>query len=145
MTTAQAVEAYIQARAHHDECKAVASEAYSAMMRAKARMIDEMLNEETKSIKREDGVTISLRRSFTLSVTKDNTDAIREWLIEAYGDDSPYVKEVVDKKALTDKVKAEVEAGADEQDLPEFLAVSTRPDVTVRGWRNAEKEDEDEF
>lgn len=145
MSVSTAKNRYFAARRCYEDAKALANGFAADMQRAKAQLIDEMVNEGTRTIGGEDGTTVSLRRSFTCSVTKDNYDAIREWLMDALGDDSPFVKEVVDKPSLQEKLREMVDDdGVDITTLPQFLRVSARPDVSVRGWKGMKEGSEDE-
>lgn len=134
-------DTYYLARRNWDKAKEETAYRYKLMEVAKARLIDEMLAQNMRAYPRTDGTLISLRRQFNVSVTKENTDQIREWLIETFGDDEPFVKEVVDKAALTAHLK-EMSEHAMQIKYPEFLHVSTRPDVSVRGWTNKEAEED---
>ena len=149
MSIAKYCDDYVVCRREYELQRGLLKEAYSSMMRAKARMIDEMLAEETKAFKRDDGLHVILRKSVTFSTAQKMADTIRDWLVETVGDDQPFIEEKISKKALSAYIKQKLDDGADESDFPEFLRLSTRPDVTVRGFAGAnddeEKEDEDEF
>lgn len=133
MSISKICDDYLAARHEWEEAKKFASHLHDRVEAKKTQLIDAMLAENMRAYPRKDGLLISLRRSFSCSVTQENTDQIREWLVEKLGDDKPYVKEVVDKPALTEHLKEMAET-TDLADFPEFLRVSTRPDVAVRGW-----------
>lgn len=126
---------YYETRARYEEAKAASDALYHEMKRGENEVVDEMLNDGTRSIGLDDGTNVSLRKSFTVSVTKDNFDSTRAWLMETTGDDSDFVEEVVSKPALLEHLKGKVESGDMlEEDVPEFLRLNTRPTVSVRGW-----------
>ena len=137
MTTInELIDAYYEARALHDEAKAKATELEKARRAAENKLIDHMLDEGTTGVKRDDGTSVGLRKSLSLSCTKENHHLLRGWLMDELGDDSDFVEEVVSKTALTELVKGRVDEGADEDDFPEFMRVSTRPIISVQGWKN---------
>jgi hypothetical protein len=126
---------YYEARAAYDTAKALSDSAHKDMKRAENDVIDAMLDEGTRSVGLDDGTSCSLRKQFTISVTKDNFHAIRTWLMDTVGDDKDFVEEVVSKPALLDFIRAAVDAGKlDEEAVPPFLNLNTRPTVNVRGW-----------
>ena len=130
------IDDYYAARAAHDDAKARATELEKSRRAAEAKLIDFMLDEGTTGVKRDDGTSVGLRQSVSLSCTKDNTDPIREWLMDELGDDSDFVEEVVSKPALTELVKNRIAQGCGEDDFPEFMRVNTRPIISVQGWKN---------
>ncbi len=132
-------EDYCEGRKKYERAKMHADACYSDLESIKSKMIDEMLNSKIRAFDPSNGecTRIGLRREFSCSVTKENTQQIRDWLLTQYGDDMPFVKEVVDKAALIFQLKKEVEeANFDVDDYPEFLKVSTRPNVVAYGWKN---------
>lgn len=136
-----AIDDYYQARAHYDECRAMSNEADRARRKAEAKVVDAMLDESCEGMKRNDGTSIALRQQFSLSVTVDNQDMIRGWLVETEGDDAPFVEEKVNKEALIELVKARIhQSEVPEEDFPDFLNVSTRPGLSVRGWKTRTKQ-----
>ena len=143
MSVKAACDIYYEWRRRHQEAKAAAADIAQRLWHAEQALIDAMLNEDMKTMKREDGTTVSLRRKFSCSVTQKNQDDIRDWLVERFGDDSEYVKEIVDKPALAAKLQSMLDEDEIEIDnLPEFLSASTRPAVSVRGWGNLEELEE---
>lgn len=72
---------------------------------------------------------------FGISVTQKNTDAIREWLLEREGDDTPFIEEKVSKSELSRLVKKIVEdEGTDV--VPDFLNLYRDQGISVTGWDN---------
>jgi len=130
------IDEYYDAREAYDNAKKLATELDRRRRAAENKLIDHMLDEGTTGVKRDDGTSVGLRQSVSLSCNKENYEDLREWLIEATGDDSDFVEEVVSRVALTELVKARIAEGADESDFPEAMRVSTRPIISVQGWKN---------
>jgi len=129
------VAIYYQAREAYETAKALSDSCHKEMKKAENEVIDAMIDEGTRSIGLDDGTNCSLRQQFTISVTKDNFHAIREWLLDTVGDDKDFVEEVVSKPAVSDYIRTAVEAGKlDPIEVPKFLNLNTRPTVNVRGW-----------
>lgn len=133
------IDDYYERRAAHERADHAAKQCYHEMKAAEAKLVDAMLEAGMPSVKRFDGTAISLRKNVSLSVTKDNSDQIRTWLIATVGDDKDFVEEVVAKSAITELVKQQLEEGLADDDFPIFLKVSTRPGISVRGWNNISK------
>lgn len=129
------IESYYEARRKDDEASEAKKRTYDVLKHTERTLIDAMLAEGMPSIRRDDGTTVSLRKSLSFSCTQENMDQIREWLVAEFGDDAPFVAEVVVKKSLTEKLAELLEAGSDESEMPQFLNVSTRPTISVRGWK----------
>jgi hypothetical protein len=129
-------QSFYDARRIYEEAKWIATERKREMDAIKSDLIDEMLNSRTRAVDRDDGTRISLRRNFSCSVTKDNQQQIRDWLLATTGDDTPFVREVVDKKVLSEELRSMVdERGVNLSDLPVFLKVDVRPNLSVYGWK----------
>lgn len=139
------LDAYYAARRDYEAKKKVSNEAYAAWRRTETAVIDAMLENQVKSLERDDGTKPSLVRSATVSVTKDNFDEIRQWLTEQVGDDKDFVDTVVSKPAVLAFVKKLVDKEKwDETDFPACLSVSTRPTLRVAGWRSLDDTEGDE-
>lgn len=134
MQLSEIINRYVAARDEHDARKEETTKAYKAWKAAENELIDAMLDQGMPQVKTDEGLTVSLRKNLNFSCTKDNFTAIREWLKESVGDDLSYVEETVSKSALTTLIKSMIEDdGAHESEFPEFLNVSTRPGLSVRG------------
>src|SRR5690606_32705780 len=92
MSLNDTIEKYFAAREAYDRAKAIATEAEKAMRRHEAKVIDAMLAEKQRSVRREDGTTVTLRKRVSFSSTADNRSAIRAWLIETEGSDHDFVE-----------------------------------------------------
>ncbi len=132
------VALFLEMKNYYDVAHKASQNAHKAWRLAESEMIDAMLNGQVKTFKHlETGEVFGLSEHFGISVTHNNTDLIRNWLVENEGDDAPFLTEVCDKKAVTAHVKTLVEknrAGgkADEDGVPEFLNLKTRPVLSHR-------------
>lgn len=134
------IDEYLATRQAYDEAKAISDGKYSEHKAAKAKLVDEMLAQEQQSIKfgegRLEGMNFYLRSVFSISSTLANEDQIKDWLQEHYGDASEFTIERVNKKALEERLKNDIEGEQlDEFDVPDFMNLTTRPDVSVMGYK----------
>lgn len=136
MTLRDLMNRYLDARLAWDEAHAISIDMHHKMRQAEAALVEAMLAQQLKTAKGDDGVAYNLKRSFNCSVTKDNTDAIRDWLVETEGDDEPFIEEKVSKPALTEYLKKKVEDGVPEDSFPAWLKVSSRPTLSVPGYKD---------
>ncbi len=132
------VALFLERKRIYDEAHRTSQEAHKAWRQAEADFIDGLLDKQVKTFKHlETGEVFGLSEHFGISVTQNNTDLIRNWLVENEGDDAPYLTEVCDKKAVTAHVKTLVEknrqADRGETDgIPDFLNLKTRPVLSHR-------------
>jgi hypothetical protein len=131
----QRTELYYAARRDYDQKKALSNEADKLRRQREAELVDYMIEHQIKGFDREDGTKPLLVSSVSISVTKDNYDAIRQWLMETEGDDSDFVETIVSKPAVLELVKKKLKAGDDVTDFPDFLKPDTRPSLRVYGWK----------
>lgn len=136
MTVQKKIDAYLEARSVYDNIHKLSQEAHQKMKSMEYELVDEMLNTGVSSQGMDDGLSIHLRKQYNCSVTQQNEEQVREWLIETEGDDSQFVVEKVNKPALLEWMK---DKGLEPDDAPEFLKLSTRPGLTVRGWNKREE------
>lgn len=123
---------YIEARDFYEDAKQRSDNLYRDMKGIENKLVNLMLENEDQSLKRADGTMISLRRSTTCSVTEANSEDVRNWLVENYGDDSDFVRETVHKPSVLELIKRELDADKEDGDFPEWLKVSSRPTLTLR-------------
>lgn len=143
MAILEKIDAFYVAREEYERLTKMVSDAYRAMKGAEHEAVDAMLNEGTKSIGRDDGTHVSLRQNFSCSVTIDNEDQIREWLVSTTGDDAQFIVEKVHKPALIEWLKERFKvARMDDSDVPDFLNLNTHPGLSVRGWKTRQQEQE---
>ena len=137
MTVLEKIDSYLAARTEYERIHEESQKAHAAMRATEYELVDGMLNDGVPSIGLDTGVHVSLRKQFQCSVTQANEDQVREWLTETCGDDSQFVIEKVNKPALLEWLKARFEkAEMDEDSVPSMLKLSTRPGITLRGWKN---------
>lgn len=145
-TSSERIDEYYEARANYDDLKQLSNTAERVMRNAEAKVVDALLDESSMGVKRNDGTFVSLRQHFSLSVNAENQESIREWLVSTEGDDSPFVEEKVNKVALTELIKSKMNDHSDlntlEEDFPLFLNLSTRPGLSVRGWKTRTTNDD---
>lgn len=129
---------YVEKRADYDRAHKASQEAHRIWRQAETDFIDEMLDQHIKTWRHsESGALFSLSERFHVSVTQDNNESIRRWLLENAGDDAPYLTEVCSKKAVTDYVRDLVnknreEDREDEDGIPAFLGLKTAPVLSYR-------------
>lgn len=134
-TLTDTIRTYYAARKRYEEAKAQA-EALEVLWRAEeTKVIDAMLEAKQRSVQFEDGTKPTLCKNVTISCTKDNFAAIREWLVRVFGDDKDYVEETVNKWTVLAKIKDMLENGEDEEFFPAVLKLSSRPGLRVWGWK----------
>lgn len=132
------VDDFLMAKEIYDTAHLASQQAHKAWKQAEADFIDAMLNAQVKTFKHlETGETFGLSEHFGISVTQNNTDAVRAWLVDEDGDDAPYLTEVCDKKSVTAFVRGLVETNrqegrGDEDGIPDFLKLKTRPILSHR-------------
>lgn len=141
MTAKDKIAAYYEARTDYDRLHEMSSAAYITMKNAERAAVDAMLDEGIKSMGRDDGTHVSLRKQFTCSITVDNEDAVRSWLSEVEGDDAQFVVEKVHKPAVLEWMKEKFDAETmDEGDVPDHMSFNQHPALTVRGWKTRMEE-----
>lgn len=128
-------EIYYAARRDYDQKKQLSNEADKVRRAREAELVDYMIEHQIKSVSRNDGTTPLLAASVSISVTKDNYQQIRDWLLQTEGDDKDYVETIVSKPAVLELVKKKLKAGDDVTDFPDFLKPDTRPTLRVNGWK----------
>ena len=132
------IDAYYAARRDYDIAHKASSDA-DKVRRAKEReLVDYMIENQIKSLAREDGTKPILVSATSISCTQENAEEIRQWLLENEGDDSDYMVTVLSKPAVLELVKKKIKAGDDPTDFPLFLKVDTRPTLRVDGWKSLE-------
>lgn len=142
MTVQEKLDDYCNARENYERWHELSAAGYEAMKNAERAAVDAMLDDGIKSIGRDDGTNISLRKQFTCSVTIENENEVRKWLVEVNGDDAQFVVEKVHKPALLEWLRAEFEKTMDEGDVPDFMKLQTSPALSVRGWKMRGRKDD---
>lgn len=126
---------YIEARTEYEHLSDLANDAkkhFDSVSAQLAQLMEEIGDDHFFK----DGLQLGTRRHFGVSVTQENSDSWRAWLSDKFGDDSPYLKEVVDKSVLQEDIKSKLESGELHQDdVPEWANLKTQPIITVKGWK----------
>lgn len=126
---------YFEARTEYEHLSDLANDAkkhYDSVSAQLAQLMEEIGDAHFFK----DGLQVGTRRHFGVSVTQKNSDAWRTWLAESFGDDAPYLKEVVDKGTLQEDLKNKLESGELHQDdVPDWANLKTQPIITVKGWK----------
>lgn len=116
---------YFEARTEYEHLSDLANDAkkhYDSVSAQLAQLMEEIGDAHFFK----DGLQVGTRRHFGVSVTQKNSDAWRTWLAESFGDDAPYLKEVVDKGTLQEDLKNKLESGELHQDdVPDWANLNT--------------------
>lgn len=140
MTVLDAIDTYLNAREFYEGIHEQSQKAHKAMRAAEYELVDNMLDEGVPSVGLDTGIHVSLRKQFQCSVTVDNEERIREWYTEKEGGDGDIVHEKVNKPALIEYLRHKFEKEDwDEESVPEHLNLTTRPSITLRGWKNRDR------
>lgn len=89
--------------------------------------------DKTNFAEKSTGLRFQTSKKFGISVTRENTDAIRAWLLDREGDDQPYIEEKVNKGEVS-KLLRQVcdEEGTDV--VPDFFKLYRGVGISVVGW-----------
>lgn len=133
------IDEYYRAREQYESAKAE-SDLRDKIRRTKEHeLVNFMMENQIKSVAREDGTKPILVSSITISCTGDNAEEIREWLKTTVGDDRDFLVTAPHKPSVLAHVRKQIEEkGLDPQDFPAFLQVNTRPTLRVDGWTKRE-------
>lgn len=130
------IELYCRTRLDYDEKHEASSLADAAHKAAKARLVEAMIDAKEKGKTMDYGLRFNLRNQFSIRCNADNEIDVKDWLHERYGDVNLFTVEKVSKKAVEEKLKEDIEGEVlDEFDVPDFMALKTRPDVSCTGWK----------
>lgn len=131
-----AQQSYYEARQRADVAKRVYSEAYRAQKEAESKLIEACMDLGiTRLDYMSDGTKLHLRGQVSISVTQANEWQAREWLRETYGDDSEFSIEKLNKPAITEKIREDIQSGQlSETAVPDFFKLNQYPTVSVSGW-----------
>lgn len=115
---------------------------------AKAKLVEAMLEGDKQLVKFRDGelagMSFYLKTQFAISCTVTNEDAIKNWLHERYGDLHEFTAEKVIKKTVEERLKTDIEGEQlDEFEVPDFMKLKTRPDVSCTGFKEFYQERKD--
>jgi hypothetical protein len=135
-TLPELIDGYVETRLAYDDAHEISAAADKEHKAAKAQLVEKMIEDEQRGIKLDSGIAFNLRNQFSISCNKDNELQVKDWLHEHYGDLSEFTVEKVDKKTVEERLKDDIEGEQlDEFDVPDFMDLKTRPDVSCTGWR----------
>lgn len=130
------IDEYIETRLDYDEKHEQSNMANTVHQSARARLVEAMIDAKQKGQKLDSGLAFNLRNQFSISCTEKNEEEIKGWLHEHYGDANEFTVEKVSKKAVEERLKSDIEGEKlDEFDVPDFMKLKTRQDVSCIGWR----------
>jgi hypothetical protein len=128
---------YIETRLIYDEAHETSSRADKVHKAAKARLVEGMIEQSKVHDPPEVELKFMLRNQFGISCNKDNEVEVKEWLHERYGDLEEFTEQKLVKKTIEERLKEEIEGEQlDQFEVPEFMNLKTRPDVSCTGWRS---------
>ena len=134
------IDEYLETRMDYDKAHAVSSSCYTQHQAAKSTLVDAMLDAKQQSVKFRDGelagMNFFLRNIFSISCTEKNEEEVKDWLHDHYGDVNEFTTMKVHKKTVEERLKEDIEGEKlDEFDVPDFMKLKTRPDVTCTGYK----------
>jgi hypothetical protein len=135
-------ESYRHARARHEELKRQCDDAWILRSQLERSLVDVMVDGNHRSFE-QDGMVAYLTTRQDCSVTQENEAQVMAWLNGRFGSYEDFMVLKLDAAAVKRLVKAELKDGASPYDYPEFLKVTTRPRLNVRGWGGLKEEDND--
>lgn len=135
------IDEYLDTRMAYDAAHAISSSKYAQHQAAKAKLVEAMVEKEQQSVKfgeesRYAGMHFFLQSQFSISCNAQNEDDVKDWLHERYGDVHEFTAMKVVKKAVEERLKNDIEGDQlDEFEVPDFMKLKTRPDVSCRGYK----------
>jgi len=124
--------AYKLARQTYDEAKRRSDEADKYRRACERTLVDYMLEIGVTKFGTDDDMQPIIVKQQSIQVNKENSEQIRQWLLDTVGDDSDYMKTELSKSAVLELVKDRSESG---DEIPEFLGFKESPGLRVLGWQ----------
>lgn len=140
MTVQAQIDEYLKTRLAYDDAHAVSSDRYKQYQGAKAKLSEAMVEAQQQGVKFRDGelagMNFFLKNQFGISCNAENEEQIKEWLHDRYGDVHEFTTQKVVKKTVEDRLKSDIEGEQlDEFEVPDFMKLKTRPDVSCTGYK----------
>jgi len=130
------IDGYISTRLAYDDAHDISVQADSEHKAAKRKLVEGMVAARERGKKMDFGIAFNLRDQFSISCNKENEADVKDWLHERYGDIEQFTTLKVDKSTVEDQLKADIEGEElDLFDVPDFMKLKTRPDVSCTGWK----------
>lgn len=132
---------YIETRLAYDEAHQVSTDRFVDHKKAKKILAEGMIATKDDGKKKSYGLHFFLANQFSIACNKDNEDDVKDWLEQQYGDLNEFCAQKVQKTAVTDRLKDDIEGEKlNEHDVPDFMNLKTHRDVTCTGWTKFSKE-----
>ena len=136
MTIQALIDEYIETRLAYDAAHELSSAADKDHKTVKAKLVEAMVSEQQTGMKMDFGLGFNLRNQFSISCNVENEDQVKEWLHDRYGDIEQFTTLKVAKKTVEERLKADIEGEElDQFEVPDFMNLKTRPDVSCTGWK----------
>jgi hypothetical protein len=125
---------YCTVKREHKNLERKAAAAWKVLKAIEVKLLEAMTEEGVgNNFRLDDESQICKREYFNVSVTKTNREQTRQWLMDTYGDDSDFVDEVINKSALQDRIREEIDSKQKYAvEYPDFLNVKTSDGIVVR-------------
>ncbi len=134
--TEELINEYIETRLAYDTAHAISVEADKVFKGAKKRLVDGMIEAKDEGKKKSYGLGFYLSNQFSIACNKENEDDVKDWLEERYGDLEEFCAQKVQKSTVEERLKSDIEGEQlNEFDVPDFMNLKTRPDVSCTGWK----------
>jgi hypothetical protein len=128
---------YYAARQAYDNAKKISDDFDHARRTAERTLVDHMIENGINKVSLDDGTTPTLVSTAAVKVTKENSEEIRQWLLDTMGDDHDFLETVVSKSAVAELVRGMI-ADGNETNVPACLELNQRPTLRVTGWKGRE-------
>ena len=138
---------YIAARSAYEEARDNAKAKMEDFKLAIRELAEHLMDEGLQNTQDEHGRMFSLRPSFWYRTSDQVFEKTLSWLEQRGENPEQYWKKRVNKRRLTELLKKiykdegkQVEEGANEHGVPDFLGLDTQPTISVRGWKGQDDE-----
>jgi hypothetical protein len=138
------LDEYKEQRIRAEQTEAVAKYEKKKLEAIKYKLVDILVERKLPRVC-DEHLTFSKKRDCGFRLNEENTDQVRDWLVQETGDDMPFVEEKVSRRALKEYIEDRVlQDGWEAEDFPTFLGVSLHPNASVAGWKRFKQEQEQE-
>lgn len=124
---------YSERRYSHEEMKRMTSEAWKKFQAAEAKLAEFLLENGNPPIEI-GGMKPYLSEEIAASVTQENEEEVRFWLQRSELNVADFEVLKLDGSAVKRYIRNRIRDGVDPTSFPEFMKVSVRPRLNVRGW-----------
>jgi hypothetical protein len=127
------IDALLEARDLHKKMKAATTDQGKRVAELERKLVDSMMSAGDQSVKKDDGLTVYVRRNKSFRCSESNYEALKQWIQEETGDAADFTMEAVSRSALSAFIDDKLEEGYADEDFPSFLGLSTYPGIGIRG------------